>query len=412
MKLLIKDVLVIDPQSKYNKQRLDIRIHDGELLTLEKGLSLEDGEQLIEGEDLGISPSWVDMHADLAEPGNEHRETIASGLAAAEAGGFGYLVQMPSTQPIVQSKSDVEYLINKSEQHQSQLLVAGAATRDLAGDELTEMFDMKQSGAKFFTNDKSCIQKTDVLELAIRYAYSVNSFLACLPMDRALSKGGQMIEGAVSTSLGVKGIPRIAESIALDRVIRLAKANDCPVHIMSVSTKDGVELIKQAQEEGVDITADVNAVHLLYSDEDLRTYDTNLKLFPALGNDEDRKALKAAVLDGTIGMISADHRPIEIEGKQCEFDLASFGMIGLQTCFSVCLEAFGKQGIDLWLPALFNARQLLKLPEVSIEEGATSDFTLFHMGSSSMLNKENNLSLSNNSYFLGKELAGKVVGLV
>ncbi len=412
MSLLIKRATVVDPDSPFHGQEKDILIENGIIAEVSDSIDLEKG-MVVTYPNLKVSRGWLDLHVDFADPGNEDQESIETGLECAAAGGFTGVGLVPSTQPVLDSKADIEYVLGKSSNSPCQIFPLGAATKGLEGKELTEMHDMKSAGAFGFTNDFLSNMKADMLELVMRYAHSVQGVFFFHPEEISLNQGGQMHEGMISTRMGLKGMPLIAEEIALQTCLKLAGYNKIPVHIMGLSSKSGLEIIKEAREQGAEVTCDVNVMNLVYTEEDLLGYPTEFKLRSPLRCKEDREALVQGVLDGSIESISSDHRPVREEGKNCEFDLADFGAIGLQTCYNLCLKAFAGKDLEKWLPALYRGGEhVFNLEPSPIEKGEYARLSLFSDQGDFKLNRETNLSKSKNSPVWNQSLKGEVYGIV
>ena len=335
MNAIIRTAKIIDSNSKFNGQTVDILIEKGMICEIAKKLVNTNNVQEISYKDLHVSAGWFDMRANFCDPGNEHKEDLNSGLKAAAKGGFTGVMVMPDTTPCHSTKSGIEYIINKTKGNIVDALPAGSLSHNCEGKEIAEMYDMFVAGAVAFTDNKKSIESASLLNRALLYSQSFDGLVIDFPNDKELSNGGQVNEGVVSTELGLKGIPALAEELMVSRDIYLAEYCNAKIHFANISTQKSVELIRTAKKKGLNITADVNSYHLLLNETELLGYDSSYKVMPPLRTKKDINALIKGVNDGTIDVICSDHTPEDIETKQCEFDHAAFGMINLQTSFAV-----------------------------------------------------------------------------
>ncbi|NNC82347.1 MAG: dihydroorotase [Flavobacteriales bacterium] len=377
MKLLIANARIIDPHSSHHKKRLDLLIVDGHIQDI--GKNLKSRAERLEGKDLHVSPGWIDMHAHFCDPGEEYKEDLKSGLAAARAGGFTSVVTMPSTTPVVGNKSSLEYIRTKSQGTGVKVYPAATISKQGQGKELAEMIDLADSGARLFTDDKRPVTDSGLMSRALLYAKNTPSTVCSFPMDVHLRGKGKMHEGAVSTRLGITGIPDIAESTLLKRDIDLLRYTDSRLHVSGVSTSQGVKLIKAAKREGLNITAEVHLSHLLWTDDKLLDYDTNYKLDPPLRAETHRKALIKAVADGTIDCISSDHRPHDVEHKKREFGLAADGIALIEHVYPLYQTYLAdKLPLERFVEALTDGPcRVLGLTAARVEKGKRAILTVF-----------------------------------
>ncbi|MFV0607352.1 MAG: dihydroorotase [Niabella sp.] len=411
MNTLIKNAVIIDPNSKYNGQIADILISKGVITTIGKNLNVK-ANQIIEQKGLHVSPGWMDIFADFADPGYEYRETLESGANAAAAGGFTDVCVIPNTQPAIDQKSVVEYIIQKGKSLPITVHPLGCITRKCEGTELAEMYDMKMSGAVAFTDGTKPVQSAGVMVKALQYVKPFNGVVIQLPDDRSISPGGLVNEGIPSTRLGLPGRPEIAEEILIHRDIKLNEYAGSHIHFTGISTQQSVKAVKDARSRKINISCSATPYHLFFCDEDLATYDTNLKVNPPLRNSKDRKALQKAVMEGLVDCITSHHTPYNNDHKVVEFEAAKNGMIGLQTAYAVIntvLNGISQEKI-VELMAI-NPRKILGLAIPSIQEGNEASLTLFNPAQKWGLQKKDILSLSSNSPFTGIELTGKPVGI-
>ncbi|MFO0357502.1 MAG: dihydroorotase [Sphingobacteriaceae bacterium] len=412
MATLIKQATVLNSNSEYNNKKVDILIEGGKIVEIKKTISPKANFKIIEGDDLHVSIGWMDMQAVFCDPALEHKETIETGAKAASAGGFTAVCIHGYDQCSINNKSTVEYVLNKSDKL-VDLFPIGSITVKTEGKELAEMYDMQLAGAKAFSDHKHPIMHAGVFMRAMQYANNINSFVIAHCNDTHLSHGGQMNEGSTSTSLGLKGMPAIAEEIMLERNISLLEYTGGKLHIPTISTAGSVELIKKAKANGLNITAGVAAINLMYDDSVLKDFDSNYKVDPPLRTKKDVEALRKAVDNGIIDVIVSDHNPQDSESKDLEFDLADFGIINLQTAFNCIAEAFKNKDIHKAIDALsLNPRNILGIEVPKFNEGEEANLTLFSLKQTSQLTEKNNQSRSKNSPFLNKTLQGKVIGVI
>ncbi len=411
MKLLLQKVLIADTASPHNGTIKDILITDGRISTITDSI-IEEADTIIKEEGLVASPGWVDMFSHFCDPGFEYRETLQSGATAAAAGGFTQAAILPNTQPFISSKTQVEYVVEKSKILPVSILPLGAITKNIEGKELAEMYDMQNSGAVAFTDGLHSVQSAGLLLKALQYVKAFNGTIIQVPVDKSIGAFGLINEGIVSTQLGLPGIPALAEELIIKRDLDLLKYTESKLHITGITTAKSVELIAAAKAEGLQVTCSVTPYHLMFCDEDLTEYDTNLKTNPPLRSRADMMALREAVLGGKIDSIASHHLPQNWDSKTCEFEYAKNGMIGLQTSFAVINELLpaltNEQLVHLFSS---NARKVFHLPTAVIKENEVAELTLFTRDGETVLTKENNKSKSANSPLFNKSLKGKVVGI-
>lgn len=408
MRWLIKSAVIVDPFSSHNGQTRDILIEDGVVKTIKSKISDGKADKLA-FPDLHVSPGFVDLKANFREPGNEYKEGIWNGLDAAARGGFSHVVTMPDTTPPIAGRADVEYLLRRSNGHTVQLHPSAAMSAQLKGKQLSEMFDMQQGGAAFFT-DNAPIERSELMKRALEYANNFGAVIASLPCDADLTGKGVVHEGITSTQNGLKGIPALSETIRLMRDIELLKYTGGKLHVLLVSSAEGVELIRKAKKEGVQITCAVSANHLFFNDSALTDFDANLKVMPPLRSEVDRKALVKGVKDGTIDAICSDHQPEDVEHKNKEFEQASFGIGAIEHTFSASLQA--GLSLEQCIQALAIApREILNLGHAGIEEGCTADLVMYNPHATATVEKDLLVSKAWNNPYIGKTLKGAIHGV-
>lgn len=412
MKLLIKQARIVDPSSPFNGQSADILIDNGIISKI--GIALPDkADKEIAIEGLHASPGWVDVFANFADPGYEFKETLETGAAAAAAGGYTDVMVIPNTNPSIHNKAGVEYITHKSKSLPVNIHPIGAITKNTEGKELAEMYDMKSSGAAAFSDGINCVQSAGLLVKALQYVKAFDGILIQLPDDKSINPHGLMNEGIVSTQLGLPGKPAMAEELIVARDIKLARYAGSRLHFTGVSTKKSLEYIKRGKESGTAVSCSVTPYHLFFCDEDLTDYNTNLKVNPPLRSKEDRAALQQAILNGTVDSLATHHLPHEYDSKVIEFEYAKFGMIGLETAYGVLATAVPGITAERCVELLaVNPRKLFGLNQASIKEGNPATLTLFSPAVKWTVSPENIKSKSSNSPFIGRELTGKVAGII
>lgn len=414
MNALIKNAKIIDSNSPFNGKQVDVLIEKGVITKMAKAIANDKNYQEISFENLHLSAGWIDMRVNFCDPGHEYKEDLSSGLKAAALGGFTAVVTMPDTDAPIDSKSGIEYLINKAKGNIVTLYPTGCLSTKHEGKEIAEMYDMHQAGAIAFTDNKKSVANPSLLNRALLYSQSFKGLIMNFPDDKTLYGKGQMNEGEVSTQLGLKGIPALAEELMVARDIYLAEYCNAPIHLTNISTKKAVQLIKEAKKKGLQVTADTNSYHLLLDDTNLTDFDSDFKVMPPLRTKEDIKALVKGLKDGVIDAICSDHTPEDIENKQCEFDHAAFGMINLQTSFAAANTALADKLTleEIVATMTTKPRSILKIENSTIKEGEKANVTLFNPTKKWSLTKENIVSKSKNTPLIGKELVGKVYGVV
>lgn len=410
MVVLVRKALIVDPTSPHHLQRADLLLENGVIKRIATTLEAPEGAQLVESQNLHVSGGWCELHADFADPGYEEREDLTSGRKAAARGGFTQVALVPSTAPVVQTKSDIEYILSANRKAAVACLPLGAISKDRKGEELAQYYEMAEAGAVGLYDDHP-LSNSKLLQLALLYGQNAGICVFTRPDDGYLTKGGQMHEGPVSTYLGLRGIPAAAEVLGILRDLELVRYTGSALHFTNLSTAEGVELVRQAKKDGLPVTADVAVANLVFTDTALEHYDTRFKVYPPLRDELHRKALWNGVLDGTIDAISTNHSPQDIELKQCEFDRAAFGMSTLEAAYAM-LNSNQSLSPELWVSkACINPRALLNLLQPTIAEGAKADLTFFDPDAEVVFQKSTWASRSANSPILGNQLKGKVLGI-
>ncbi len=419
MNLLIRLARVVFPGSPHHGQVRDLLIQDGTLARLGENLDVA-ADQILESPALHVSAGWFDLRAHAKDPGYEAKEDLATLSRAAAAGGFTDVALLPNTKPLVQTKEGVQYLRRFGEAQLVSLHPMAALTLNAEGHDFTEMLDLHHAGAVAFTDGEQPSWNADLLLKSLQYLAPVGGLVVNRPEEPTLARFGQMHEGLVSTRLGLKGLPPMAEELMIARDLRLLEylldvgGAQPRLHFALLSSAGAVELVRQAKKRGLPVSADVAAHHLALTDEALTGFDTNLKVAPPFRTEADRQALWAGLADDTIDAIVSDHHPHDVESKHLEFDQAEFGAVGLETAFAVA-NTFN--GGTLTLERLIKKftttpRRLLNQPQPVFAEGQPAHLTCFDPSLTWTPTETSLRSRAKNSPFLGTTLTGKALAVV
>ncbi len=409
--LVVRGARVLDPAEGVDAA-CDVRIDRGVIAQL--GTEVDsNGHRVVDGRGLVLAPAFVDPHVHLRVPGGEDEETIASGTAAAAAGGYCAILAMPNTDPVVDSAAVLGSLIEdaKAEAHVPVGFLA-AITRGQDGAELTEMAELADQGAAGFTDDGRPLVAPALMRRALQYHAITGRRLALHCEEPTLSRGGQMHEGAVSAELGFTGYPSVAESVMVERDLSLAAYENAPLHLLHLSARESVEALRAAQAKGVQATGEVTPHHLCLTDEAVRSLDSNLKMNPPLRSADDRTALIEGLRDGTIGSIATDHAPHARHEKEVPFEAAPFGVTGLETAFAALYTSLVEPGL-LPLETLLERMSTgparaygLEPPRIAV--GAPANLVLLDTQETWRVEEDSFRSRSANSWLLGQTLNGRV----
>ncbi|MFT5567740.1 MAG: dihydroorotase, partial [Glaciecola sp.] len=393
-------------------KKVDLLIKNGKIEEIAKNISSK--YKTIEGDNLHVSAGWFDFNTNFRDPGYEYKEDVSSGLAAAAKGGFAMVCVSPDTNPPIDDKSGVEYLKNKSLSSVCSLSVMGALSKGLLGKDMAEMYDMKNSGAVLFGDGNRYLQNAGLMCKALQYAGGFGATIVNTPLDSNIAGTAEINEGLQSTIMGLKGIPNIAETIALARDISLLEYSNGSLHVANVTTAEGVDLIRKAKKKGLSITAGVGIVHLVKNDSALDGYKVNYKITPPLRSEKDRRGLIKGVLDGTIDIISSDHQPQDVEAKKVEFGYAEYGMIGTETFYGLYGKYLQKHiPLETFVKTITtNPYKIIKKEGGSIVENETASLTFFTPDQEWIFTEKSIVSKSKNSPFIEEILVGKVMGIV
>ncbi|RXR32550.1 dihydroorotase [Flavobacterium piscinae] len=408
MKIIIRNATIIDPNGEHHNQKIDLKIEGKTIEKMGVNLPSEKDYEEISLENLHLSKGWFDSSVSLGEPGFEDRETIANGLTVAAKSGFTAIALQPNSFPVIDNQSQVRFVKEKASNNAVNLFPIGALTKGSEGNDLAELFDMKNAGAIAFGDYGKNCTNANLLKIGLQYVQDFDGMVIAFSQDEKIKGNGVVHEGIVSTRLGLKGIPTLAEELIVARNLFLLEYTGGKLHIPTISSAKSVELIKDAKAKGLHVSCSVAVHHLVLTDEKLEGFDTRMKVSPPLRDEKNRKALIQGVLDGTIDMITSDHNPMDIEHKKMEFDLAKNGTIGLESAFGALLNVLP---LTVIIDKLTNGKTTFGLENSTIKEGAAADLTFFNPNAEWIFGKDNILSKSKNSAFLGEKMKGKVYGI-
>jgi dihydroorotase len=409
VKGIIKNIKIIDSRSKWNGQIVSIEIENGIIKQISK--SDLPGHLLIDGKGKVATIGWMDIGVGCGDPGLEFKEDIYSVCKAASKGGYSEIVLLPTTsQPIIQSKESVQYIINKSKEELVKVYPMGALTLNNKGEELTEMIDMHHSGAIAFTDGIKPVWHSDVLLRGLLYLQPLNSTLFVHAEDKYLSYGGQMNEGKISTTLGFKGLPKLSEEIIVERDLSILAYTGGKLHFTNLSSPKSFELVKDAKKKGLEVTCSIAAYNLVLDETLLTGFDTNYKLNPPLRNKKDIDKFWKYIFDNTIDVITSAHIPQDIESKKLEYDMAEFGAIGLETTLGSLNKVYP---LEQWIDKVtINPRKVLGVEMPSIEVASIANLTIIDTDTKYVYEEKNIVSKSKNSPFINTTLKGIVVATI
>jgi dihydroorotase len=418
MKVVLKKATIIDAQSEFNQKQKDVLIENGVITQIEDSIEITDC-QIVASKNLHVSTGWIDLSVHLKDPGHEADENLETLAKVAQNGGFTGIVTMPNTKPTIQTKEGIAYLKHFFQDKSVEVLPAAAVTKNCEGKDFTDMIDLHHAGAKAFTDGSQPLWNADIFLKTLQYLSQFGGVLFNRPQDQHLAMFGQMHEGLTSTLLGMKGIPSLAEELMIIRDLELLsfafQNRAMPEHIIlnfsCISSKRSVELIREAKKSGLPVSATVASHQLAFTDEDLMTFDTNLRVSPPFRLKSDQDALRSGLADGTIDCIVSDHNPFTEESKNLEFDLAEFGVIGLETLFAVALQNSGLSLEKLIEKLTTSPRNILGLQQHKIGIGEKANLTIFDPNLGFNYSAKNIGSSSKNSPFLNQDLTGRAVAI-
>jgi dihydroorotase len=412
MSLLIKNAMIVNADGM-SKQSQDILIEKGLIAKISKAIK-KDGVKSVDAKGKLVMPGFIDLHAHLREPGQEHKETIETGSMAAVKGGFTTLMCMPNTSPVIDNAMIVEGIIKEAKRvGLINVIPVGAISKGQNGEELVDMMELKQAGCLALSDDGKAVENGQLMRLALEYAKMADVLLIEHCEEPSLTSHGVMNEGDVSTLLGLKGASGLSETVIVSRDIELARYLNTKIHLAHISLARSMELIRFAKSQGIQVTTEVCPHHFTLTDEQVKSFDTNTKVNPPLRTRKDVDAIKEAVKDGTIDCISTDHAPHTFEDKEVDYDNAPCGMIGLETAMGLAITELVKPGF-LTLPQMVERMstapaRLMKLNSKGIiKEKMDADIVIIDPEIEWEVRKEDFVSKSKNSPFIGRALNGRV----
>jgi len=414
-KLMIKNTHVVDVSEKLDSVK-SIIIQKGKIVDiLEKPPENFEGE-VIENDQSLVMPGWFDMHVHLREPGREDEETLISGSNAAANGGFTGVACMPNTEPAIDSQEIVNFIREQTQRGLVDVHPVAAITKGRKGEQLAPIAEMVDAGAVAISDDGTPLMNAELMRRALEYSKMFDIPILGHEEDANLSKNRHMHEGFYSTKLGIQGIPSISEEIFIARDIMLTEYTGGKFHVCHISTRGGVELVRQAKAKGLKVTCEVTPHHFTLTDQVVESYDTNTKMSPPLRSDTDREALIEGLKDGTIDAIATDHAPHSIEEKEAEYIYAPFGITGLETAAGLIISQLYDQKIltfaDIYEKCVRNPRQILNIDIPSVKSGNKANLTLLTLSDEWKFRDSLSLSKSNNSPFLDFALKGRSIAVI
>lgn len=407
MTILIKQARIISPDSPHNGKVRDVLVQQGKIAKIAKRIT-DAKADIWTVENACLAPAFMDIGTQVGDPGFEHKEDLQSAARAAMVGGYTAIACTPNTQPVIDTKSEVLYIKNQADSAVDFYPIA-AVSKSCKGKDITEMYDMQRAGAIAFSDGHNSLNDSGLMMRSLLYVKPFDGIIINQPLDPNLAHGGHVHEGATSTSLGMKGIPALAEELMLQRDLYLLEYTNSRLHVANVSCANSVQLIRQAKQRGLRVTASVNPMNFAFDDTTLTNFETHFKVMPPLRENDDIKALKKGLKDGTIDFICTNHTPEDEEGKKLEFVYAKPGVIGLETTFAVSRSHLTGMDIDMLIRKLaIEPRRIFGLEIPVIAEGETANYCLFDPDKKWIFAEKDIYSKSKNTPFIGHELTGKI----
>ena len=408
MSILIKSAKIIDASSKFNGKTQDILIINGKIQEINNEINSK-SKKIISFKNLHVSPGWLDTSVCFGEPGLEEREDLINGAQTASFSGFTDIVLNPETEPYLDTKADISYIKSNSEDFVTKIHPLGCLTKEAKSKKLADLFEMFESGAVGFYDFKRPITNSNLIKIALQYVQNFNGLVISFPYEKSLCPNGQMHEGQISTNYGLKGIPTISEEIMLKRDLKILEYTGGKIHIPCISTEESVKLIKEAKKNKLNITCSVSINNLFFNDDKLKDFDTRFKVLPPIRSEEHRKALIKGLKDGIIDFVTSDHTPIDIDKKKTDFENSLFGSTGLESLYGALNSLFD---LNTTIDILTRRKDTFGIEKNSINEGQTACLSLFNPNIEYEFLKENIISRSKNSCFIGSKLKGKALGII
>lgn len=410
MSILISEAKILDPQSPFNGKKANVLIKDGVISSI--GTNRPKADETIIAKGAILSPGWMDLQANFCDPGNEHKEDLVSGRNVAMAGGFTDVAVLPNTKPVIQTKNDVEYIKRGNRNSLVQLWPIAAISKNIEGEDFTEILDLEAAGAVAFSDGIKPLWNTDLLRKSMQYVQKFDGLIIDRPQEKWLSQFGVMNEGVNSALVGMKGIPAVAEEVAVARDLKILEYTGGKIHLSNISTAKAVVLIRKAKKKGLNVTCDVAIHQLIYTDDNILDFEANYKVDPPLRTKKDIKALIKGLNDGTIDAIVSGHQPQDEESKKLEYDHASNGMNNMQVLLPMLNMIASEVPMALLIEKLTSGpRAILGFTNPIIEKGSLANITLFHPTQKWTFDTKTNQSKAVNSPLFGQEVSGKVLAV-
>ncbi|MDO4880252.1 MAG: dihydroorotase [Capnocytophaga sp.] len=407
MKIFLKSVTILDCDSQFHKNQQDIRIENGIIKEIGSNLNYTSEEKVIEN--CFVSQGWADSSVCFGEPGYEERETLDNGMRVAAKSGFTQIMLNPNVLPITDTKSQVAYLKQVTQNSVNELFPIGALSVNSQGEYLAELYDMAQGGAVAFGDYKKSLYNANLLKIALQYTQPFQGIVISFANEKTIAGKGVVNEHITSTKLGLKGIPTLAEEVVIARDLAILEYSGGKLHIPTVSSAKSLEIIKEAKRKGLDVTCSVAIYNLHLPDDILVDFNTNYKVLPPLRDKIQIEALCKGLEEGVIDFVTSDHCPLDIECKAKEFDLADFGTIGLETAFGILIQHVS---VEKAVQLLTGAKKRFSLPSAPIEVGNEANLTLFRTEGEYVLSEKDITSTSKNCAFLGEKIKGSIIGII
>ena len=409
MSILIKSAKIFDANSKFNGKILDILIINGKIVEIGKRISESKSKKIINEKNLCISVGWLDTSVCFGEPGLEERETLSNGAKTAALSGFTDVILNAETDPNLDTKADINYITSKSSEFITNIHPTGCLTKEAKSEKLADLFEMHKSGAIGFYDFKKPLNNPNLLKIALQYVQGFDGLIFSFPFEKSICYDGQIHEGLISTNYGLEGIPALSEEIMLERDLKILEYTGGKMHVPCISTKESVELIKEAKKNNINVTCSVSINNLFFNDEKLKNFDTRFKVLPPIRSEVHRKALLKGLDDGIIDFVTSDHTPIDIDNKKTDFVNSLFGSTGLESFFGALNSLFStEKSIDI----LTKNKNVFGIAENKIEEGEVANLTLFDPNYKYTFTKDHIISKSKNSCFIDSDLTGKSFGII
>ncbi|MFK2820210.1 dihydroorotase [Flavobacteriaceae sp. LMIT009] len=409
MNVLIKSATIIDSKSDFHNQTVDILIEKGIITNISKRITNPNKYKEIRLENLHVSQGWFDSSVCFGEPGYEERETITNGLKVAARSGFTAVAINANTNPVADTNADITFVKSRANGNAVDLLPIGALTSESQSTDLAELYDMQSAGAVAFSDYKKPISNPNLMKIALQYADTFGGLVCSYPQDNKIAGNGVMNEHVTSTTIGLKGIPALAEELQIARDLFILEYTGGKLHIPTISTSKSVSLIREAKAKKLDVSCSVAIHNIFFTDEELETFNTNFKVLPPLRTSKDVEALISGLKDGTIDMVTCDHNPLDVELKKVEFDRSTPGTIGLESAFGAINTVFPtKTSVKL----LTKGKERFGFDSVSVNIGNKPNITLFNPDAKYIFSTSDIYSKSKNSIFEEAELKGKAYGII